>query len=419
MKQSNAQIPLLRRALLVAVVLIVAFAVLLTTQPGRALAQKMLLFFSITDEKSFVLPTDQVFAVPETPTPAPIYVLPLQPVEDETQPEPTKPIDLSCNTPASQVEYFCQIKAVETLAGFDVKEFLYDPKGTEFSRVTFTADTNQVKMEFEVSTGGGYLYLRQGMDDFVLADDEWSKVPTDAVEQVTVNGKYAEIASGTYVVYPNATSAVWEPGGQLSLVWRDGNRWFVLEKWGDPYPIEWITKEELIKLAESLVDERPLDAVPPPDPENLKSVADAEKLAGFDVLTPALLPQGYELKRVIWVYETVRLLYGPIRSQDSTLYIVMGPVENSQVGPCAECPAGTDEVVQVGRWQGWYWRGIFHTGPSVEGLPTPTPVWQADARNWVLAWNTDRLWISMSFWPPDNGEEMTKETLIAIAESLK
>ena len=55
-----------------------------------------------------------------------------------------------------------------------------------------------------------------------------------------------------------------------------GDRWFCagakagfgsrLKKLGDPYPIEWITKEEFIKLAGSLVNERPTDAVPPLDP---------------------------------------------------------------------------------------------------------------------------------------------------------
>ncbi len=168
-----------------------------------------------------------------------------------------------------------------------------------------------------------------------------------------------------------------------------------------------------------LVDERPLDAVQPQDPENLKSVADAEKLAGFDVPVPTLLPNGYELKRVLWVYDTVRLQYGSKDSKQPSLYIVMGPIENNQSGPCTECPPGTNENVQIGPWQGWYWQGIFFTGTSVEGQPTPTAVWQADSPNWQLAWNTDKFWIGISFSTSENGLVMNKETLIAIAESMK
>lgn len=277
-------------------------------------------------------------------------------------------------------------------------------------------------MEFMVTTGGGYLHLRQGVADFLDPERTWGKVPSDAVEQVMVNGRYAEIVSGTFVVYPNANEAVWEPGGQLSLAWRDGKHWFVLEKMGDPYPIEWITKDQLIKLAEGLVDERPAGAVPPLDPEYLTTVEQAEALAGFDIPTPAILPAGYELKRVIWIYNTVRLLYGPKGSSESELFLFMGKLaSNNRVGPCGECPPGAVETAQIGPWQGWYSRGIFHNqSASVAGQPTPTPVWEGDASHWSLAWNSDTFWFSMFYSPAYNsGKEMNKETLIKIAESLR
>jgi hypothetical protein len=419
MNRSIPRLPLLRRAVFILLVLMLAGAALLATRQGRALAQKMWLFFRVTDEKSFILPTDQVFAVPATFTPAPTHLPQLLPVEEETQLATIQITDPSSSTAAIMSDYFSQVNAVESQAGFDVKEFLYDPKGTEFSKVTYAAETNQVTMEFEVTTGGGYLVLRQGITEYVPADDPWSKVPSEAVTQATVNENYAEMASGTYVVYPNAASAVWEPGGQLSLVWREGKHWFVLEKWGDPYPIEWITREELIKLAESLVPERPVDAAPALDPENLKSVAEAEKLAGFDVLTPGLLPEGYELKRAAWIYDSVRLFYGPQNSKEHSLIIVMGPLANNQIGPCPDCPPSAEEAAQVGPWQGWYLHGSYFIGSSEEGQPTPTPEWQTEANNWGLAWYTDQLWISITFWPSEEGEVMTKELLIAIAESMK
>jgi hypothetical protein len=241
------------------------------------------------------------------------------------------------------------------------------------------------------------------------------------VEQVTVNGQYAEIASGTYVVYPNATAAVWEPGGQLSLAWREGNRWFALEKMGDPYPIEWITKEELIKLAEGLVQERPIQAVASLDPEYLQTVEQAEVFVGFDVPTPTQLPAGYELKRVVAMDNGVRLMYGPKASEDVELFIFMGQLADAQAGPCTECPTGVTETVQVGSWIGWYWRGALNvSSPSVEGQPTPTPIWEGDYPHWSLTWNSDRLWFSMFYSPPYNsGKEIDKETLIKIAESMR
>ena len=94
--------------------------------------------------------------------------------------------------------------------------------------------------------------------------------------------------------------------------------------------------------------------------------------------------------------------------------------DHQKLGPCTECPPGTDESVQVGPWQGWYSRGIFTTAPAVIGQPTPIPVWNADARHWQLIWNTDTLWVNLFFLPSNAyGGEMNRETMLAIAESLK
>jgi hypothetical protein len=389
----------------------------LITPQGRAFAQKMIQFFAVSEDKSFPIPTEQVYPAPETPTPAPVHTLPLATVNTPL-PKSTPKADESCSTPESQADYFCKIKAVEAQAGFNAKEFLYDPKNLKFSRADYFSESKEIIMEF--TTGGGALFLRQGFGDFPLPKGNWGKVPADAVEQVTVNGQYGEIVLGTFVVYPNATEAVWEPGGQLSLAWREGDRWFSLEKFGDPYPIEWITKGELIMLAESLVNERPAGTIPPLDPENLESVEQAEALAGFEIPVPTLLPEGYELKRVIWADNVVRLFYGP-KNSEAELFIFLGQGVNNQNGPCTECPAGVTETVQVGPWQGWYWRGAFNaSAPAASGEPSPTPVWEGDYAHWSLTWNTDKYWISMFYTPPFNsGKEMNKETMIQIAESMK
>jgi hypothetical protein len=409
-----------RRRLVSAASFIVLFAALVfsVAPQGRAFAQKMIRFFAVSEDKSFPIPTDQVYPVPETPTPAPVHTLPLATVESSTLLKTTPTADASCIAPESQAEYFCQIKAVEAQAGFDAKEFLYDPKNLKFSRADFLSESGEIIMEFV--TGGGALYLRQGLGDFPLPIGDWGKVPADAVEPVTVNGQYGEIVLGTFVVYPNATEAVWEPGGQLSLAWREGDRWFSLEKFGDPYPIEWITKEEMIKLAESLVDERPPDTIPPLDPENLETIAQAEASAGFDIPTPTQLPEGYELKRIVWMDNIIRLMYGP-KDSDAELFIFIGQGVNNQNGPCLECPAGVTETVQVGPWQGWYWRGAFNaSATAAPGEPSPTPIWEADYPHWSLVWNTDKYWLSMFYNPAFNsGKEMNRETLIKIAESME
>ncbi|HLO28683.1 MAG TPA: hypothetical protein VK249_06095 [Anaerolineales bacterium] len=407
-----------KRWVYLALTVTLLLAVMLTTPQGRAFAQRLFLFFRTTNEKSLPIPTEQMFSIPATRTPVPTSMLTLQPVEPSVPPTlaPASP-DFACASPEAGSEYDCQIKAVEVQAGFEAQEFPYDPKGMKFSQATFNPKTKEIDMEFLVISGGGALYLSQGLGEFP-ASSKWGEVPADEIKQVSVNGQYAELVSGGFYVYPNATAAVWEPGGQISLHWQAGNRWFSLEKMGDPQPIEWIDESEMIKLAESLVDERLSNETPPIDPEYLTSVEAAEGLAGFDVPAPTILPEGYELKRVVWADEVVRLLYGPKNSTETTLFIFIGRITDHKMEPCSECPPGTVEDVQIGPWPGWYSRGIFSTGPGVAGQPTPTPVWDANAREWHLEWNADRLWFNLWF-SSDSGEEMNKETMVKIAESMK
>ncbi|HEY9526116.1 MAG TPA: hypothetical protein VIR02_03475, partial [Anaerolineales bacterium] len=348
-----------KRLVLSALFVIVVLAMGLITPQGRALAQRIFLFFTVTEEKSFPIPTEQVFSIPATETPVPTYIVALQPVDPSTSPTETPQPDPSCSSPETQSGYSCQINAVEAKAGFDAKELPHDPKGLKFSQARFNPKTNEIDMEFV--TGGGALYLSQGLGEFP-SSSKWGEVPADEIKQVRVNEQYAELVFGMFVIYPNATAATWEPGRQLRLHWREGDRWFSLEKMGDPYAIEWMDENEMIKLAESLVDQRPWNETPPIDPENLTSVEAAEALAGFDIPAPTLLPQGHELKRVAWRDEAVHLLYGPKNSSESVLMISMGPIANSQVGPCLECPPEAVGEVQIGPWQGWYLHGAFNMG---------------------------------------------------------
>lgn len=416
MKQPIARTSLFRYALLALLALGIASLFLMASPLGQALSQGLSRFFTVAESTSFPVPSEQVLPPPPTSTPAPTYLLPL---ETARPPLPSATADPSCLTPASQAGYFCQIQAAESQAGFNAKEPPFDPKGMKFSTARFDPAGHSVEMQFVVTTGGGYLNLRQGMGDPQQAGG-WDEAPAEAIEETTVNGQYAEFVSGTFVVSPNSTSAVWQAGGGLRLRWQEGERWFHLEKLGDPYPIEWMGKDELIELAESLVDARPAGSALPLDPEYLPSVEAAEALAGFEVLSPGLLPAGYELKRVVWADGVVRLLYGPQNSSDTSLMISMGPVTDHTVGPCADCPPGAEESVQIGPWQGWYLRGAFAADSPSSAGPTPTPVWEAEARSWEVSWNTASVWVAIWFHSSAyGGEEMNRETLLEIARNMK
>lgn len=393
--------------------LLLAFGFLLTPQ-GQAWAQKLFQFFTPAENEFIPIPPEEVRAIPATRTPVPTFFVTVEEVKVLT-PTPTNTPDPSCASQEAQLSYFCQIQAAEALAGFDAMELPFDPKGMKFSSATFNPERSEIVIEFVVISGGGYLFLSQGIGDYPVFG-EWDQVPAEAIEQGTVDGKYAETVLGTFITYVGATSAEWAPGGDLRLRWRDDDRWFSLEKLGDPYPIEWIGKTEIINLAESLVDARPTNLLPPTDFEYLKSVEEAEELAGFDVPVPTFLPEGFEFKRAIWADNIVRLLFGPKNTSEEMFFLFMGPADEHEIFTCDDC-----ENVQVGPWQGLYWRGIFSTSVSpITGQPTPTPKWETEARHWQLVWETDTLWFNMWYSPRSHyGGEMDKETMIKIAESLR
>ena len=170
----------LSRVVLIALILSTLMSVALITPQGRAFAQKIFHFFTVTEEKSFPIPTEQVFSIPSTETPIPTYVVPLETVGPAVPVLATQVPDGSCASREAQSTHFCQIQVAEAQAGFDAKEFPYDPRGTKFSQAVFNSTAHTIEMEFVVITGGGSLYLRQGMGEFPSAD-KWGEVPADAI----------------------------------------------------------------------------------------------------------------------------------------------------------------------------------------------------------------------------------------------
>jgi hypothetical protein len=117
------------RLINISVVTVLLFALFVTVLPqGRAFAQRIFLFFRTTEEKSFSIPTEQVYSLPPTETPVPTYILPLEAVEPVTPTRTPQAPDRSCTSPEAQSGYFCQIKSVEAQAGLTRGNFLKIPR---------------------------------------------------------------------------------------------------------------------------------------------------------------------------------------------------------------------------------------------------------------------------------------------------
>ena len=206
-------------AALAATLILSLFAV--ATPQGRAFAQDVLQIFTRASGNSF----------------------PLQPGPKETPgPESDK---------VNALMMFGSMGEAEAAIGFDAVEFPVELQGYVFRNIETNPALRILIMRYDAVGGGGELSFAQSLSSF--ASNAWSEVPPTAIEKVVVGDKDGEYAQGMFVVLPGADSATWQADAPVfRLRWKDGDRWFSLEKMGDVYPTEWLDKQSMIALAESL-----------------------------------------------------------------------------------------------------------------------------------------------------------------------
>jgi len=156
-----------------------------------------------------------------------------------------------------------------------------------------------------------------------------------------------------------------------------------------------------------------VDAKPTLEPYSFtQTVAEAEALAGFDVLEPAHLPAGYVFDGAFYEPQSQKVAMKFV-SQDGingTLYIYQ------QRGEMTTDPSISAYVtpVAVGNAQGEYVRGAW-----VYDSPGSTPTWDPHADFYSLSWQKDGFVFSISFLGGETIPPIFLEELIVIAESLK
>jgi hypothetical protein len=216
-----------RRVRRIAFAILIALSLLsvvLITPQGRAFAQDVLQFFKRAGSISFPLP----------PSPVETSIL------DSGK--------------TNALLSFSSLAEAESSVGFDVKQFASELQGYVFRSVEANPALGIIYIHYDAVGGGGELVLAQSLSNF--PSNSWGEVPPNAVEKVIVGGNEGEYVQGMFVAYSGAESAVWEPDAPVfRLRWKDSGRLFSLEKMGDTYPTEWLDKQALIALAESLVEQ--------------------------------------------------------------------------------------------------------------------------------------------------------------------
>ena len=209
--------------------------VLLISSPRlAAFAQSIVSFFTPAEQETFSIP------LPEAGQGE---------VNEAVLPPATVP---GCEESSAMLTYDCQIAQVEAAVDFDVQQLPADPQGLAFSQAE--ADPAIPAAWLVYTCTGCELVITQthGAADSPFLDTDWSEVPPEAVEPVQINGLPGEYVQGTFVSQ-DGQSAFWASNAPVQrLRWRDGEMIFELRLSGAVEVVEYLDKEALIDLAESL-----------------------------------------------------------------------------------------------------------------------------------------------------------------------
>ena len=370
------------------------------TPQGRAVAQTLLQFFTGTDQQSFPLSEEELAGFY---SPVPTYVLSL--IEVTPQPSLSSPGD-NCSSPETIGTYTCEIHQTETQLGMDLKEFPSTPSGWSFEHTA--GFQNYAAITYQSS--GGYLALRQGIGGFPV-DSDWEKVPTSVVQQIKIGEYQGEYVNGSFSLLNGSKEITWGSNGGIQRIrWKEEERWFEIFEANGPGVTGYIDQQALITLAASMVYQpEKLDQI---DIDFIPNIALAERVSGFDVKEPTLLPEYITLDYATYDPErhNVTLIYG-----SRALRIVQTPIESALIKNLSSYK--NVETVKVGNADGQF--GISPAQKTIWDSATP-PVSPIDNSYSVLLWQKDgmvyQIYFDHSF---SSGGDLTKDQMIQIAESLR
>ena len=390
--------PRLRFAL--AVIVFIVIITLAITPQGRAWAQEIVQFFRSVNSTTIVLSEEEKEAMTYTPEE---YELPL--VKVLTPALSQEQVNLpECQSANDARSYACQIAYAESELGFDLKELPTQPDGWEFESIYFDPNSKSAYIRYRIDIGyNNYssITLTQGLgDNPTLSYYPLEAVPSDRIEVVKIGSYNGEYVKGWFEISNNDNELRWSDSSiQQRLGWTDGTRWFFINLFAYTTGAQSIERDQLIGLAESLVD-KPNETARSLNPDFLYSVSDAEKLSGLDLKAPTLLPLGVDFSSAQYLSGSDKVLLNYGMNDELVIQEWMGkPTNFEHLSPTSDL---NYEIVQVKGTNGFFALGDYGSSPY-----------------WFLWWSEGEMNYQIyyyQYW--SGGGLLNKEKMIAIAESL-
>jgi hypothetical protein len=404
-KSGIKRTPVFRRTAFAALAVLVAFAILFATPQGQAIAQDLLKYFTTAAQKW----------LPPWPMPAPVPTYTLE--SELTTAQPT-PADIQgCGPVISPISstFLCQLEYAQAKLGYIVKSFSAEYVDAPFHEMNFNFSPEYKTLRLSFRGGGATYTLEQKPGDFP-AENMGNAIYQEAI-QLTQVGKYpAEYAAGAFI-FSADNSMTWNPTEPVyHLRWKEAEKSysFTMSLSRDNGLTPAGIKEKMLLIAENLVT---LDqGAEQLTAGNQPSIKDS---AGFAIKEPSRLPgMFHQVFATGWNYlipNQVNMLYEYTENGE-----VVGFLELSQIpipadkknlrwefaemyrGQNVEKDFSVDEEVQINGAIGHY------LVPNGE-LPPQALYWRDNEREYIL----------ICQWTSGYGGKLSKEDLIAIAESLK
>jgi hypothetical protein len=325
--------PMLARSLVALGILFVVLFAGLSTEPGRALAQQILRFFYRGESDVWSYPTQGITLVPVTPgaeKPLPTPTITKNPVGS-----------LDCGSPS---EPECSVGQIQAFVPFPVKILAALPGDLKFIGAVLFSEEWSTGEKTSVN-----LVYRSEKDAYqlIISEVQWGSGEPSAVE-VGASAEIQDVLVGKYPgqylkgAWNGSNNMQWENTNAIrTLQWKEEDILLDLYVFAAPdAEIPWLTVDELVRIAASMVPyDETMDAslTTPPDKDRELKLAEVEAAAGYPVLTPASLPDGYAFDHALFssarncvclYYQTPLITNNPVYQGfplDPPLVIIQSP----------------------------------------------------------------------------------------------
>lgn len=283
----------LKPAFLLASILLISALFLLLPQ-GRALAQEFIHFFNRGGGVEQILPTPQPVVLVKV-TPGSVQAT-LTPIATST---PQPPFYGTCGDFGSPR---CSLSQIRQMVNFPVKSISTETEGLTFEGAT--GGPENVTLKYQYGSPAALLIVNQGPRN--EADiQKWDVAANTDVEAVQIGTNQGEYVKGGWSYSAKDNIQRWSTDTNLqTLRWQEGNILFTISVigFGDKITLD---KQSLVNLAASMnATTEPAVAQPSQKPEiKHVSIPEAEKLAGFQIVQPSWLPDGYENLNAWYMHE--------------------------------------------------------------------------------------------------------------------